>query len=343
MGGLIIVGLNGFSRWRHEHLISALLTIAMLAYSIWLPSAFLFPKYSAPEMARAQEVEQAIANGCVFGSAVELIAYAVEPALAIPDAWLSVTFYWRGFGLPSRRPDVYVHARLVDDSDRALDSVGFWPSRSTTPAVWQSGQIMVTRESLHVPPWVHAGNLHMEITLTEGREGPSLPVVERGSDSSLESVRLGPILSVGQVIQVGDEMVSNRHGETIGSSIGLAGHQSLQDRIHPGETLVVPLFWQVLEPPPADYTVFVHLVSDQGELVAQFDGPPGGTGFPTSSWKPGQVLLAGYPVALPETLAAGHYRILVGLYTWPSLERELVFLEGRQVGDAILVGTVEVR
>lgn len=343
IGGLIVVGLNGFSRWRHEHLISALLTVAMLAYSIWLPSAFLFPKYSAPEMARAQEVEQAIVKSCVFGNAVELIGYAVEPALAIPDTWLSVTFYWRGFGSPGRRPDVYAHARLVDDSNRTLDSVRFWPSRSTTPAVWQSGQIMVTRESLHVPPWVHAGNLHIEVILTEGRQGPSLPVVEKGSDSSLGSVRLGPILCAGQAIQVDREIVTNRRAEIIGSGIGLAGHQLPQDDIHAGETLVVPLFWQVLEPSLADYTVFVHVVSHQGELVAQFDGPPGGTRFPTSSWKPGQVLLASYPVALPETLAAGHYRILVGLYTWPSLEREPVFLEGRQVGDAILVGTVEVR
>jgi hypothetical protein len=251
-------------------------------------------------------------------------------------------FFWQSSGLPAERPDVYAYARLVTDEGEVLYSVEFWPAKSTTPAVWAADQIFVSQQSLHVPAEGHTGQLHVDVTLTSGRGGQPLPVSQPvGTVQSDHVARLGPIPAVGQVVEVSGEAVPNRRREVLGS-IGLAGHALPEEPLGPGETMIVQLFWQVHEAPPADYTVFVHVLDDQGQLAAQFDRPPGGGTSPTTSWEPGQILLDTYPVPLPEDLPAGEYTVQVGMYTWPSLERQIVSVDDVPVGDSVLLGTVQI-
>ena len=49
---------------------------------------------------------------------------------------------------------------------------------------------------------------------------------------------------------------------------------------------IVPLtlFWQAQAPPGADYNVFVHLMDENGWIVAQTDSAPAGGLRPTSGW-----------------------------------------------------------
>jgi hypothetical protein len=342
IGGLLIVGLNGFTDWRHERVISVVVAFGMLAYAIWMPVSLVLPKYAVPEVASDQDLLGAHPGDWNFGDSVRLVAYDYEPALAIPDAWLRMRFFWQASGPPAERPDVYVYARLVTDEGEVLHPIEFWPAESTTPAVWAADQIVVSQQHLHVPAEGHRGQLHVDVTLASGRGGEPLPV-SRSADPSRTDyvVRLGPIPAVGQVVEVSGEAVPNHRREILGS-IGLAGYVLPEEQPGPGETMIVQLFWQVYEVPPADYTVFVHVLNDQGQLVAQFDRPPGGGTSPTTSWKPGQILLDTYPVPLPEDLPAGEYTVHVGLYTWPSLERQIVLVDDVPVGDSVLLGTVRI-
>ncbi len=50
------------------------------------------------------------------------------------------------------------------------------------------------------------------------------------------------------------------------------------------------LYWEVQAPLARDYTVSVQLFDPQGTKLAQDDRPPGGVYYPTSLWKPGQIL-----------------------------------------------------
>ena len=59
-----------------------------------------------------------------------------------------------------------------------------------------------------------------------------------------------------------------------GPVLRLAGFWLSPDRSQPGSTLPVVLQWVADAPPPADYTVFIHLVAPDGSLVAQSDAVP---------------------------------------------------------------------
>jgi hypothetical protein len=85
----------------------------------------------------------------------------------------------------------------------------------------------------------------------------------------------------------------------------------------------VSLCWNALAPAPVEYTVFVHLYDESGELFATGDGPPMGGAFPTRLWQPGDAVhdVHMIPVAEADLTAAGDFRVDVGLYDLNSGER----------------------
>lgn len=56
--------------------------------------------------------------------------------------------------------------------------------------------------------------------------------------------------------------------------------------VEPGQMVRVTLWWRALEPVRNDYTVFVHLVSSEGRIIGQHDGPPGSVGRWPDVWAP---------------------------------------------------------
>jgi len=114
--------------------------------------------------------------------------------------------------------------------------------------------------------------------------------------------------------------------------VRLAGYDADLAALRPGGTLVVALYWQPVQPLSDNYHTFVHLLNAAGEKVAQSDHPPGGVFYPTNLWRPGEMLRDQHALPLPDDLRPGRYRLLVGLYRYPSLQR---------LGEAALVGEVE--
>jgi len=82
-----------------------------------------------------------------------------------------------------------------------------------------------------------------------------------------------------------------------------------------GEVLAVVLYWESASPVAESYTVFTHLVDAEGQLVAQQDNLPVEGLAPTDTWAVAQLIRDPYRLNLPTTLAAGDYRLLVGLYS----------------------------
>lgn len=95
-----------------------------------------------------------------------------------------------------------------------------------------------------------------------------------------------------------------------GQSLRLQGYDLIPD---PGGP-ILRLFWEVKCPPQLALTTFIHLVDDQGNMVAQFDAPPLQGLLPTSQWPAGALLIDRHKLVLPEVLSSGQYQLRVGLY-----------------------------
>ena len=93
------------------------------------------------------------------------------------------------------------------------------------------------------------------------------------------------------------------------------------DSYAPGDEVHVRLHWQATGPISADYTVFTHLVGQDGNPVFQLDNMPQQNRYLTSLWSPGEVILDDYGVLLPPDLPAGTYQLRVGLYQLETGQR----------------------
>lgn len=123
--------------------------------------------------------------------------------------------------------------------------------------------------------------------------------------------------------------------------VAILSASALPDQLHPGEMAQIEITWQALAALPKDYSVFVHLVDEEGFTIAQHDTVPGGGRLPTSRWQPGQIISDRYSVTIPATAYApnrGDWR--VGLYHQRTGER-LRLMDGSDnsftFGDLILV------
>ena len=125
----------------------------------------------------------------------------------------------------------------------------------------------------------------------------------------------------------------------LGGKIGLAGYAfARQD-----DKVDVRLLWLGRAPMEESYKVFIHVIDDQGRLLAQTDSRPQGYAGNTNRWIPGQVTYDRFEVPLPPETPPGRYQVRVGLYNEADGQR-LPVLDAavKPVDNQVLLGEVVV-
>lgn len=79
--------------------------------------------------------------------------------------------------------------------------------------------------------------------------------------------------------------------------------------------LTLTLYWESAAAVTANYKVFVHVMDEDGRIVAQVDRFPANGMAPTHRWQPGDLVRDPYQIPLPPDLPAGSYQVTIGLYT----------------------------
>jgi hypothetical protein len=115
--------------------------------------------------------------------------------------------------------------------------------------------------------------------------------------------------------------------------VRLIGYNISPAMVQAGNTLTLQLYWTPLQPLPYDYTTYIHVVDEEGNLIAQSDHRPGGVYYPTSLWKQGEQLLDVHIIELPPSGRRGTYHLWAGMYLYPSMQ---------SLGAAIQIGSVTI-
>jgi hypothetical protein len=146
-------------------------------------------------------------------------------------------------------------------------------------------------------------------------------------------IRLEPVPVLGE----GSELKQNAPAEYLERAQQLQGRVALVgydlDRRYtsPGSEGIMPitLYWQVQEVLSLRYKVFVHLVSDTGQLWSQADDFPVCGTFHANSWGVGQVVQDRHLLKLPSEMPPGEYTYIVGMYD-PDLNLRLNYFDVAQ-------------
>lgn len=110
----------------------------------------------------------------------------------------------------------------------------------------------------------------------------------------------------------------------------------------PGRRVIFHLYWQVLAPPGGDYMTFIHLLGQDGRLLANWDGAVGQSAYgyySTLVWQPGEYITDERVIALPdgEPPVGGPYRLVIGLYDLIAQTRVPLTIDGVPAGDSLII------
>ncbi len=104
------------------------------------------------------------------------------------------------------------------------------------------------------------------------------------------------------------------------------------------KALVTIFAWRVETIVERDYTLFVHLVDTNNNIVAQSDELLVTVGETTSQWQPTRWYITATVLPLEASVPRGTYRLRIGLYDAATLERlPIVDAQGQPLGDQLTI------
>lgn len=320
---LLLVGLREWvpCRFRLAMVVGVLLILFGIATA--LPFASILPAYRPPQpLALADVPAEARVEPLDVGAGIRVVGWELPPQVVTTGESVEVVVYWEVVAPDGG--DYISFARLLGRRVGLVGDVNRRPACGMVPtSLWQPGQVW--RDSYRVPVGKDAAapsRLLLEVGLYDPREGQTLGMVRVGEAKLAPSE---PASEPSYVLTV-----------DLTDGVSLVGYDLAPGVAAPGEVVTLTLYWSARQSPSADYQVFVHLLSDGPEPVAQGDGPPLGGDYPTGLWEPGEVIIDPHPLHLPADLPPGRYRLWVGMYSLETMVR-LARLDG--LGDAVEIPT----
>ncbi len=312
----------------------------LLAAAIYMALVVIRPAYQVLGLEAVATSEAAPATDweVEFERDLKLVAYRLDPEVVAPGENAALRLYWQSRA--QEEADFLVDVQAQDRFGNVWFSDVSWMTLGAPEKLRDVATAYLARRSLSVPPSVPVGRSLLAISVR--RATGSDPLRTRGSAGEMVGRAAVRSLPIARAAMVDRPEGTHASPERFGPGILLLGHTLPAERLRAGEALEVTLYWRATQALDQDFSVFVHLLDERGNLVAQRDSQPNAGQYPTSTWMPGTVVRDQYTVPLPRDLSPGSYSVLVGMYEWPSLQRLRVETGGVASGDSVRVGKVVV-
>ncbi len=254
-----------------------------------------------------------------------------EPVAA--DEGVRLRLRWRARSVPQADYTVFLHLldaaghmRTAGRGEELLVDHRYWPT-----SAWGPGEGVELDFRLGFPPGLPPGRYWIAVGLADSQTGAWLPVLDeqgqmRGTTASVLPVEVGP------TVRLPDPAESPwpRPADVVWQDrLRLLGYGHLS-RASVGQTLVVDLGWLGLKQMDQDYAVRLSLVGADAQVAYQVNAPL--SAYPTSRWRPGEMLHELYDLTLPATLPGGTY----------TLSLEVLDRAGASLAGPVQLGQLEI-
>ncbi len=239
-----------------------------------------------------------------FGD-VALIAYERTDRRYSAGDQVRFTLYWQV--REQSKSDLSVLLRLVDDNQQTIGSYATYPGAgSLRTSNWQAGTIYPDEYLIPISAAAYGRypfDLHVE--WTNGDFWSDIRATD-ASGGAIDPV----LLDIGAVVSMRQQSVASVFNEipidsqpVFDEVIRLEGYQLNFERNEIG------LHWKADSAPDDDYTIFAHMLDEDGEILTQADAPPR---LPTRYWRWGETFVTFHQFpGRPKML---DHRVVVGLY-----------------------------
>ncbi len=279
-----------------------------------------------------------------FASGIKVLGLRMVQSPRAGKDW-DVTLVWK---IEEDHPkDTYSFSlRLVDARGERFGQID---GLSLQPQLWRRGDVVFNHFSIPVSK-NYPANSKPYIQLWMYGKGPVV-VMDETNHSVASSVLLTP---VGVIDHVGwfqykangyyTALAPHPYFARLDSKIDLLGFHTPQTQIHPGQPLVVNLYWKANTQLDIDYRVFIHLRSVNDKVWGQSD-KVNPADFPTTHWVLNRYVVDKHTVITASDIPAGQYQLYTGLWDEATGQRVIAYDEkGDVVGDSVPLGiTITVR
>lgn len=231
---------------------------------------------------------------------------APDDATLSVGQWVPTTFYWYAAAPPATDLVVEWGLLAADGSAEWLASASFAPGRADWPtSSWPPGALVADPQALWLAPArpdgapLMAGAYQLAARWRDVRTGARGPLVPLAALNVTTPERAW-------ALPAGVTPFDGPLGP-----VALAG-LALTSDYRPNAPLQLTLVWQSRQVISTSYTVFVHLLSADDQIVAQSDQLPAGGARPTTGWLPPEYVSDAHTLTLPAQ--PGRYHLAVGLY-----------------------------
>jgi len=250
----------------------------------------LGPLATAPNPPPAEVVAAACGTAsqpqAIGAAGLQLLGWSALPTSWRPGEAHPLTLCWLAPADPL--PEQPVRLLLTGPEARTLYAGA--PAAGATPfSQWQPRQLVEDRYSVRLPRDLAPGAYTLLVQV-----GEHAPV-------TLGTLEVQPLARTFAAPAPEVSLAAD-----FGEAIRLLGY----DLATEGGQLALTVYWQALAEMETRYTVFVHLVDENGQILAQRDSAPRGGNYPTSLWMTGEIISETYTLPLPE----GQYRVRLGFY-----------------------------
>jgi len=282
----------------------------------------------------ADQLDVPNADRIAVGDGLVLLGWDLDPREAQPGDRLLLTLFWSAESQPAGTDQVRV--LITDATGQVLDAGTFPLTNEWHPtSIWLPGQAWRGQVTFRLPIQAAPGQAHLAIQLQDAG-GAAL-----GPSAELTTIEVLPTARVFSAPQPQARRQANFDDKVL-----LLGADIAPDPAAPGGTLGVTLYWQALAEMDVPYTVFVHLLGPDGQVVTGHDGEPVSGTRPTTGWVPGEFITDLHELLIPADLPPGQYVIEVGLYDAgaPGMPRLPVLGKDNLVEtDRVIFGPATVR
>jgi hypothetical protein len=268
-----------------------------------------------------------------FANQIELLGYDLGDNRAEPGGGVPLTLYWRGIDWMSE--DYTIFAKLIKADDQQLyGGRDRLPREGYRTYYWAPGEVVTDPFGIPVendaPDGIYYVNLGLYKIVDD--QAVSLPLWQSGAPTEVTSLNIGPIKigdtppgltrpRVSPQVALGQPFGKPPVLTLLGFDLTTESGQPLGESLPDAGPVNVTLYWQPEDRLPIDYTTFVHIRNDAGEIVAQKDQPPLSGAYPTSLWEPGELIADEIQIPLPDGLLPGSYQVVIGLYDINTFQR----------------------
>jgi hypothetical protein len=189
---------------------------------------------------------------------------------------------------------------------RTVPGLGSYPTSR-----WQPGGLFCDSVHVQIDEETPAGLYQLEVALIDQATQERVPAyAPDGSPLTTNFVDRIKIAPSEYTIPSIEQPLNHR----LGDRIALIGYDLDRSVVQPGEAVRLRFYWQALQRPDADYTVFAQMRAADNQIVAQKDSPPQDGAYPTSFWDAGEVVIDDRVIEIPANAPPGKYPIKVGMY-----------------------------